>query len=273
MKRPRVQKRALTAKTADKYDLYQRAVQSPAEDIRFLSRIYKTARGHQAQHFREDFCGTALLTTTWIKRGVQYTAEAFDIDPKPLAWGRKHNLSPLGDAAARAYLHQKDVRGQSNRPPDIRCAQNFSYCVFKQRAELMQYFRAAHQDLATKGIFVLDLHGGPESLKETEESTTIAGGFTYVWDQHEYWPATGETKCYIHFRFRDGSEIRRAFTYDWRLWSLVELKDALLEAGFPSVECYWEGTDEDGDGGNGIFRKTRRGESCDSFIAYLVALK
>ena len=273
MKRSRVGKRALTAKTADKYDLYQRAVQSPAADIRFLSRIYRTLRGRQAQHFREDFCGTALLTATWIKRGPQYTAEAFDIDPKPLAWGREHNLSPLGHAAARAQLHQKDVREPSNSSPDIRCAQNFSYCVFKQRVELMQYFRAAHQDLASKGIFVLDLHGGPESLKETEESTKITGGFTYVWDQHEYWPVTAETKCYIHFRFRDGSEMRRAFTYDWRVWNLAELKDALLEAGFPAVVCYWEGTDEDGDGGNGVFRKTTRGESCDSFIAYLVALK
>ena len=208
-----------------------------------------------------------------FRSGARYTAEAFDIDPVPLAWGRRHNLAPLGNAAARAYLQQKDVRTPSKSPPDIRCAQNFSYCVFKRRAELMQYFRAAYEDLAGKGMFVIDLHGGPESMKDTEERTKIAGGFTYVWDQHEYWPVTGETKCYIHFRFRDGSEMHRAFTYDWRLWGLAELKDALLEAGFPQVECYWEGTDEDGTGGNGVFRRTRRGENCDSYIAYLVGLK
>lgn len=266
-------KPALTAKTADKYDLYQRSVQAADDDIRFLTRVYKTVRGRPPHHFREDFCGTALLTATWVKRGPQYTGEGFDIDPKPLAWGRKHNFAPLGRAAARADLHQKDVREPSNRPPDVRCAQNFSYCVFKERTELMEYFRAVYDDLPDNGVFVLDLHGGTESMEETEEKTQVDGGFTYIWDQHEYWPVTGETKCYIHFRFRDGSEMRRAFTYDWRLWTLPELKDALYEAGFPLVECYWEGTDSDGESGNGIFRKTRRGENCDSFIAYLVAFK
>ncbi|MFQ5994935.1 MAG: class I SAM-dependent methyltransferase [Acidiferrobacterales bacterium] len=273
MKNRKGRKSALTAKTADKYDLYQRAVQSADADIRFLARIYKAVRGRPAYHFREDFCGTALLTATWIKRGMEYTGEGFDIDPTPLGWGRTHNFAPLGKNADRGHLHQKDVREPSRRSPDIRCAQNFSYCVFKARPDLMNYFKAVYKDLASKGMFVLDLHGGPESMKETEEQTKINGRFTYIWDQHEYWPVTGETKCYIHFRFRDGTEMRRAFVYDWRLWSLTELKDALYEAGFPLVDCYWEGTDSDGESGNGVFRRTRRGENCESFIAYLAAFK
>ena len=32
-------------------------------------------------------------------------------------------------------------------------------------------------------------------------------------------------------------------------------------------------TDEDGESGNGIFRRGVRGENCESWIAYLVALK
>jgi hypothetical protein len=272
MKRPKVQKRALTAHTADKYELYQRAVQSPVIDIRFMTRVYKSVRDRPAYHFREDFCGTALLSATWIKRGPQYTAEGFDIDPKPLAWSRRHNLAQLGKAGERARLHQQDVRVPSDAPPDIRCAQNFSYSALKTRAELLQYFRAAYADLAANGMFVIDLHGGPESMEVMEETSRIAGGFTYVWDQREYWPVTGETKCYIHFRFRDGSELQRAFSYDWRLWGLPELRELLLEAGFAAVECYWEGTDGDGEG-SGVFRRTRRGENCASFIAYLAAFK
>ncbi|MDH3689142.1 MAG: class I SAM-dependent methyltransferase, partial [Gammaproteobacteria bacterium] len=231
-----------TAKTADKYELYQFSVQSPVEDIRFLARVFKKSRGTAARHFREDFCGTSLLTATWVKRGRDYTAEGFDIDPEPLAWGRKRNLDPLGKAASRATLHQADVRHPSDRPPDVRCAQNFSYCVFKTRSELLEYFRAAHDDLARDGIFVLDVHGGPECLEEMEEETEQEEGFTYVWDQDEYWPVTGETMSYIHFRFADGSEMKRAFRYDWRLWHLPELKEALMDAGFASVDCYWEGT-------------------------------
>lgn len=273
MKKRKGRKPKFTAKTADKYDLYQRSVQSADDDIKFLDRVYQSTRGHRANHFREDFCGTALLTATWVKRGPEYTGEGFDIDPKPLAWGRNHNFEPIGKAAARALLHQKDVREPSRKAPDLRCAQNFSYCVFKQRSELMEYFCAAYEDLADNGLFVIDLQGGTESMEETEEETKVAGGFTYIWDQHEYWPVTAETKCYIHFRFRDGSEIRRAFTYNWRLWGLAELQDALYEAGFAQVDCYWEGTASDGTSGNGIFRKTRRGENCASFIAYLAAFK
>jgi hypothetical protein len=270
MKQPQARRRTLSAKTADKYELYQRAVQSPKADVRLMARVYKGLRGRPARHFREDFCGTALLSATWVKRGPQYTAEGFDIDPVPLAWGRTHNLEPLGKAAARVRLHQEDVRHPSDRSPDVRCAQNFSYCVFKQRPELVQYFRAVRQDLASDGIFMLDLHGGPDSMNLTTE-TNSRGGFTYIWEQRAYWPVTGETKCYIHFRFRGGTRLERAFTYDWRLWTLPELKDALTDAGFGTVECYWEGTDENGRDGSGIFRKTRRGENCDTFIAYLVA--
>ncbi len=271
MKRPQARQRALSAKTADKYQLYQRAVQSPQRDVHFMARIYKNLRGRPARHFREDFCGTALLSATWVKRGPQYTAEGFDIDPVPLAWGRQHNLEPLGVVASRVLLHQEDVRHPSHRSPDIRCAQNFSYCVFKQRAELVQYLRTVREDLASDGIFLLDVYGGPDSMNVTTERNSIEAGFTYIWEQREYWPVTGETKCYIHFRFRDGTRMNRAFAYDWRLWTVPEVKDALMDAGFPTVECYWEGTDKNGRDGNGIFRKTRVGENCDAFIAYLAA--
>jgi hypothetical protein len=266
-------KKHFTAKTADKYELYQFAVQSPKEDVAFLARVYPTYRGKTAQHFREDFCGTGLLTATWIARGKDYTAEGFDIDPEPVSWGMEHNFEPLGEAASRAVLHLKDVREPSRRPPDVRCAQNFSYFVFQERAELVDYFRKAYDDLAADGIFVLDIYGGPESMEEMEEVRRIDEGFTYVWDQHAYYPASGDYKSHIHFRFKDGTELKRAFSYEWRLWTLLEVRDALLEAGFPLVETYWEGTDEDGESGNGIYRKSAKGDNCLSWVTYLVAVK
>ena len=44
-------KPTFTAKTADKHTLYQHAVQSPEEDVRFLSRVYKRVRGRKPLHF------------------------------------------------------------------------------------------------------------------------------------------------------------------------------------------------------------------------------
>lgn len=202
------------------------------------------------------------------------TAESYDIDPEPLAWGLQNNIRPLGKAAERLKQYQEDARAPSKKAPDVRCAQNFSYWIFKQRAEMLDYFKGVQKDLAHNGIFVIDLHGGPESIQELEEETEINDGqFTYVWDQDAINPITGEARLHIHFRFPDGTEMTDAFTYDWRLWGLPELRDLLLEAGFSKADCYWEGTDEDGESGDGIFTQTEEGEACLSYVAYLVATK
>ncbi|MDP6519529.1 MAG: class I SAM-dependent methyltransferase [Planctomycetota bacterium] len=261
-----------TARSADKHVLYQLAVQSPETDVEFLTRVYGEVRGKKARHFREDFCGTAILSAEWVKQGNEFTAEGFDLCPETLAWGVEHNLEPLGDDAARVRLHEEDVRTDGERGADVRCAQNFSYQVFQEREELVGYLRHCREDLAEDGIFVLDLYGGPESLQEMEEERDVDGEFTYVWDQDEYWPGTGEYLCKIHFRFNDGSEMTDAFVYHWRMWSLTELKDALKEAGFADVHAYFEGTDDDGEG-DGEFSRGVRGENCEAWIAYLVAVK
>jgi SAM-dependent methyltransferase len=260
-----------TARSADRYALYQLAVQSPGEDVQFLARLYRGLRGKEPVHLREDFCGTALLCTAWVRGRRERTAEGFDISPEPLAWGRAHNFPSLGERARLIQLHRRDVREPSARRPDVRCAQNFSYFVFKRRVELVDYFARSKRDLAPGGIFVLDIYGGPDAMEEEEEEREIEAGFTYVWDQRRYVPATGDYEAHIHFRFRDGSEIRRAFSYDWRLWTLPEVKDALHDAGFPRVDTYWEGTDEAGEGGNGIFRRSNRGENCPAWVTYLLA--
>lgn len=263
-----------TAATADKYELYQLAVQSPEEDIDFLINVYETERGRPPRHFREDFCGTGLLTATWLKRHPDNTAEGFDIDPEPVQWGQERHFAELGEDAKRATIHLKDARDPSDKAPDVRCAQNFSYWIFKTRREMLDYFSRVREDLADGGVFVIDLHGGPESVDTMEEETELEEeGFTYVWDQDEHWPVTGEARLFIHFRFPDGTEMERAFEYHWRLWGLVELKEILEDAGFSQVDCYWEGTDEDGESGDGVFTKEQRGEHCASYVAYLVALK
>jgi len=263
----------LTAKKADKYHLYQLSVQSPEPDIKFLKKVYKKARGKNAKHFREDFCGTCLLTATWINQGKQFTAESYDIDPEPLAWGKKFNLDPLGKAADRATQRQADVRESSLKKPDVRCAQNFSYWIFKQRAEMLDYLKKCRKDLAKDGVFVMDIHGGPESITYMEEESELDHGFSYVWDQDAFWPVTNEATMKIHYRFKDGTEMRNAFVYDWRVWTIPELKELLAEAGFKHIDCYWEGTAADGESGNGIFKVTKKGTNDLSWVAYLVALK
>jgi hypothetical protein len=52
---------------------------------------------------------------------------------------------------------------------------------------------------------------------------------------------------------------------------MKESQDILIDAGFSSVEVYWEGTDEDGEG-DGEFTLERQAENTDAWIAYLVAI-
>lgn len=263
----------LSARTADRYDLYQRSVQSAEFEIDFIHRLYRKRHGRKARHLREDFCGTALVSAAWAAQGKRYTVEAYDIDPEPLAWAREHNFPEGTNGFDRCMLIPKDVRKKSVKRPDVRLAQNFSYRVFKERKTLLDYFRRVCRDLADGGLFIIDAHGGPEAIHEMEEERQIDPGFTYVWDQAEYWPGTGDYLCHIHFRFPDGTEWNRAFTYDWRFWHLTEVMDVLREAGFSEVFEYWEGTDEDGVSGDGVYKKSKKGENCLSWITYIVAWK
>jgi hypothetical protein len=269
--RPR--KQPFTAATADKYQLYQWSVQAPEHDAGWLAARFRQRRGRPAVHLREDFSGTALLSATWVRRGPRHTAEAYDIDPEPVRWGLAHNVAPLGRAAERVDLRLEDARSPSQRPPDIRVALNFSYWVFKQRAMLVDYFRAAYADLPVGSMFVLDTYGGPDAYHEAEEPRQIEQGFTYVWEQAQYWPVTGDYVTHIHFRFPDGSKLERAFSYDWRLWGLPEVRDALSEAGFTHIDTYWEGTAANGVEGNGIFRKSKLGENCLAWVTYIICWK
>ena len=265
---------ALTARTADRYALYQEAVQSPEDDFGFLRRIYRKHAGREPLHLREDFCGTALLSATWVQRSKRHTAEGFDLDSKPLAWGRKHNLAPIGKAAERVTLHKKDVRSRGLRKADLRLAQNFSYYVFQTRRELVGYFRAARASLAKDGMFAVDVYGGTEAMAEVSEGKALSRGARYVWEQNCYYPGTGEYLCFIHFKFRDGSKLRRCFRYEWRYWSIVEVREALEDAGFRHVDAYFEQTDRPDGEGNGKFKLDQRGSSgrdCIGLVAYLVA--
>lgn len=266
-------KKRLTAKLADKHELYQLSVQSPEEDIAFLRKVYKGYRKKKAKHFREDFCGTALLASTWVDTKSGCTAEGYDIDPDPVAWGLHQNVRLLGEDASKVHLVLGDVRERSRKAPDVRCAQNFSYWCFTERADMVAYFRSVYEDLADDGVFVCDLHGGSETQEEMEEERDIHAGFTYVWDQYRYWPIQSAVQNHIHFRFGDGTELFRAFTYDWRLWSLTEIRDCLHDAGFKQVDAYWEGTASDGESGNGKFTLAKRGEADLSWIAYLAGVK
>jgi SAM-dependent methyltransferase len=261
------------AEQADRHALYQRAVQFPSADVEFFHRTFRSARGRSPQLLREDFCGTALLSATWAASGPRRRAIGVDLDAPTLAWGQAHNVDTAGRSVARRVsLVHGDVRKVRTEPADIVCAMNFSFCVFHARRELLAYARRVRSQLAEDGMFVAELHGGTEAIVADTQTRELDGGVTYVWQQASFNPIDHRTLCHIHFEFPDGSALRPAFTYDWRLWTLPELRDVLLEAGFRAVEVYWDRVDEDGEG-TGEYVRTEVEENQETWLVYVVALR
>ena len=155
---------------------------------------------------------------------------------------------------------------------DCILATNFSYFVFKDRQKLIKYFTNAYNQLKKKGLFMLDAFGGYEAHQLLEERTKHKD-FTYVWDQSSFNPITHEIKCYIHFEFPDKTKKNRAFSYNWRLWTLPEIQECLREAGFRHVDIYMQGWDDENDEETERFYKVTRCDADPAWVAYLVARK
>lgn len=264
-------KKPSMADRADRHQLYEASVQDPESELEFVSETFEALTGRPLELIREDFCGTANTACHWVAAGSEHRAVAIDLDSEVLDWGRAHHLARLSaDAKSRIELIEGDVMATSSEGVDALLAMNFSYYLFTTREKLRRYFERARASLAEDGVLFLDAFGGYEAHRELEERTEY-DDFTYVWDQARFDPITHAMTCQIHFEFPDGSELRRAFEYHWRLWTLPEIQELLREAGFAEVTVYWEGTDEETEEGNGIYEPADSGDADAGWICYIVA--
>jgi SAM-dependent methyltransferase len=270
--RPKKHDKIPMAEQYELHDLYEEAVQAVDAEVEFLDETFRELRGRDAIGFREDFCGTASAACEWVRSGKERFAIGVDNDAATLDWGRRHRVArlPEGDRP-RVKLLEDDVRRVETEPVDIIGAFNFSYFLFETRDELRAYFEHCRAALVDDGILFLDAFGGPDAIEVQKEKTKF-DHFTYIWDQADFHPVTNHMTCHIHFKFPDGSKIKRAFTYEWRMWTLPEIRELLLEAGFKTARIYWEGEDEDGEG-NGEFTETETGEPDLAWVCYIVAEK
>jgi SAM-dependent methyltransferase len=245
-------------------------VQAPDYEVGLLTKLYKKAYGKKPLSMREDFCGTAILCAAWAASDKERRATGIDLCADTLAWGRVHNIEPLGEAKARVELIEGDVRAKRAGRYDVINALNFSYWVFKSRSELKRYFQGVLGSLQRDGMFLCDAYGGWEAQEPMLEPRRVAGGFTYVWDQHSFDPITHDVVNHIHFEFKDGSKLHKAFTYEWRFWTLPEIRELLTEAGFREVHVYWDQASEESDEN---YQRAKRADNQPGWLAYIVALK
>jgi len=267
----------------DKHILYEASVQDPDVDLALIERIAERAGMPSPLTLREDFCGTAWMACAWVQSHTDRQAWGVDLDRPTLDWARERRLSVLEEQAERVHLHEENVLHHSCPPVDVVAALNFSYMIFHERPVLKSYFQSVFDSLNPDGIFLLDIFGGPHSQDVMKEKKSVPGGtdfqgteypdFTYVWDQAAFNAVNHQIRCHIHFKGKKIESIPKAFTYEWRLWSITEVTDLLKEVGFTSIDPYFEGwSDEDNDtDGQLEIRDTYEGML--SWISYLAAVK
>jgi hypothetical protein len=152
---------------------------------------------------------------------------------------------------------------------DIIAAENFSWCVFHERASLRTYLEVAHANLTSEGALFLDVQGGPATQREGVTEERQFDDFVMRWQHERFDPLTHRVRFRMHFR--QGDEVLEdAFLYDWRLWTLPEVTELCYEAGFSVVEVWWQ---DDRARSAGQYRKITEAPAAELWVAYVVAFR
>lgn len=250
----------------DRHDLYELCVQSPVHLVPLLRAIH----GQEAKVLGEDFAGTAALSCRWVQDVPEGRAIAVDLDAEALA--RHGEDSRVRRLAADVSTAEGAV--------DVLFVGNFSIGYMHTRAELVAYLAHARARLRPGGVFVCDTYGGESSFLtgHVHRHHNLPDGrrVRYTWEQRFADPLTGMVTDVLHFRIEKGGviedEMPDAFVYEWRLWAVPELRDAMREAGFTLTEVYQKLPDaEDEDGNIYIDAVSDPEELDDSFIVLVAA--
>ncbi len=243
------------------FALYESCVQNPDLAVKLLRGIHAAS----PRILAEDFCGTAALSRAWARAIPGARAIAADIDPAPLKRA-KANIAKGRNAASRLSVAKRVRILRANVLTSVPLAKlradvlfvgNFSIGEIHDRATLVRYLARSRKRLLKGGVFVCDIYAGESAFREgaTQREHILADGtrVKYTWEQRSADPFTARVENALHFRVFKGTElvqdIRDAFVYHWRLWSIPELRDAMLEAGFDRVDVYAQLPDaEDSDG-------------------------
>lgn len=231
----------------DRYDLYELCTQSAAQDVALLRAIH----GGRPRRLGEDFAGSGALSRAWVTTIRGGTAIAVDHDPEPLA-----RLARFAGMARMTSVCSDVLRVRAK--VDVIAALNFSICEWHARARLLAYFRHVRSRLRPDGLFVCDLYGGagaftPGRLRQRQRGPH-GESIVYEFEQRSADATSGRVVDALHFRVTPrvtaasskrrsprALVLRDAFVYDWRLWSLPEVSEALDDAGFHDVRLFPRG--------------------------------
>ena len=184
-------------------------------------------------------CGTGRIAVELAVRG--YSVTGVDITASYLEAARESARA----AGVKLELVREDVRRYGSTVPfDLAVNLYISFGYFAARADDLAFARAARACLADGGRFVVEALGKEVAIRDFTEGEWFERGGGLVLTEYEAvdsWASIRNRWIFI----KDGERFERSF--DQRLYSAVELRALLLEAGFSSVACFgdWDGSPYD----------------------------
>jgi len=257
--------------TNDIHELYLASVQDPESDVKRISNIFSNHFNKLALTLREDFSGTFTISCSWVQSDKLRSAIAIDIDQKTLQYGKDNYLKNLSsDEQKRIKVLQSSAITKTEKV-DITATFNFSYCLIHKRKVLLEYLKKVHQSLNNDGMLIMDIMGGSDSEIPEIQETEINGHphitpFTFEFERKDFNPISRISNYAIHFKYPDKNEINNAFKYEFRMWSITEIRDLLEEAGYSKSIIYFEDD-------NGEYYQSEVEENTISWNAFIVGLK
>lgn len=243
-----------------------------------MHRAYRHYNKTDAMLLREDFAGGCAVASAWVMMDPEHQAMAVENHGPTTRWAQRTAEKELGQQAQDLHIVQADVLDVDGPKVDITCALNFSTFIYHDRASLKRYFQSTRRGLMRGGLLVVDAYGGPGAMRAGTQPRQVPAdgddspGFTYHWEQRSFDPISHRTECRIHFSLPDGRYLESAFVYKWRLWTLPELIELMLESGFKKAEAWCDRLDPETGSSDGRYRPLRKMPARDDWVAYIVGI-
>lgn len=225
------------------YDLYINGFQSPKEVAELVDKLFnknKRKRKPYPEALREDFCGTAANCRAWLDKGIrggEDRALGVDIDKEVI------NYAERTFGTDELILAQNDAVHLEGKADVVLCL-NSSLFYFHDRESLLDYLFRCRRRVDPGGLVLFEVYDGA-AARETGSDVIHFEGGKAIWVQECFNNISGMSQCRIDIHPENGQPITNAFQYDFRLWTIPEILDALTETGFHNREVLPIGDDRD----------------------------
>jgi hypothetical protein len=234
-------------KTPSKFELYQKSVQNAKKEAEFFRKVFRLIFNKVATTFREDFCGTGLLSCEWVKSNVMNSAVGLDFDQETLDWGIANNVNNLSSGSERIQLLNQNVLDEfdTKQKFEIICSLNYSHFLLPQRKMILKYFTNMVKNLETKGIFIMDFYGGSHIYSDHKYQHNKSSNF-YEFSGKQMNIIANTSKCSLNYKVKK-NKYKPFFSFNFRIYSIIELREALEEAGLTQFKLYIKEINDDED--------------------------